>query len=141
MTVQAAIAAELPFLRSEAVARMTSRATIRRKMGRTAQDEDTGVESPVWAVVHESLPFRLAGSSNGDGGSQTVNIDGIEYEQATAVGHLPASTVDLADSDYIEVVSGEWAGSVYSVVKATRKDQATARRVPIAEQARPSEWG
>jgi hypothetical protein len=56
------------------------------------------------------------------------------------VGHLPASTTNLADGDLIEVTSGEWAGDVFRIVAAIRYDQKTARRLPIVEEPRPTEW-
>lgn len=141
MSLQAAIEAELPFLRGEAEARMTSRVTVLRKSGRQTQNESTGEESPEWLPVHTDLPFRLDFSSSSDGGSRTVTIDGVSYESATAVGHFPALTADLLDGDYIDITSGECAGDVYSIVKAVRADQKTARRLPIAEESRPDEWG
>lgn len=140
MTLQDAISAELPLLRVEAEARMLSRVTVHRNTGDTAQDEGSGLEVPVWATVHTDIPFRLDGSSTGDGGSRTVTVGGVEYQQATGVGHLPHDTTDLADDDFIEVTAGEWTGSVYRIIEATKKDQATARRVPVVEESRPGEW-
>lgn len=138
MTLQAAISDELPFLRAEAEARMTSRVTVRRKTGGTTIVN--GLEVPAWATVHADLPFRSGGGTSGDGGSRGVTIGGVTFEEATAVGHVPATTVDLADNDLIEVTSGEWAGDVFRIVAAIRYDQKTARRVPIVEAQRPEEW-
>jgi hypothetical protein len=119
---------------------MTSRVTVRRKTGNMVQNEETGEEVPEWLVIHTDLPFRLDGSSTGDGGSHEVNIGGVTYEQATAVGHFPALTADLEDGDFVDVTSGEWPGAVFSIVAAVRADQKTARRLPIAEESRPEEW-
>lgn len=130
MTLNSAIAQELPFLRAEAESRMTSRANIWRTTGRTTQNEETGEEVPEWEIVHADLPFRLQ-----HGRSRTVTIGGVEFEEATAVGHVPAATTDLADGDHAEIVTGEWAGSVYRVVEAIKGDQMTARRVPVVEVA------
>jgi hypothetical protein len=141
MSLQAAIEAELPYLRAEAEARMVSRVRVLRKSGRQTQNEATGEESPEWLEVHVNLPFRLDFGSSSDGGSRTVTIDGISYESATAVGHFPALTTDLLDGDLIDIVTGECAGDVYSIVKAVRADQKTARRLPIVEESRPDEWG
>jgi hypothetical protein len=126
---------------SEAV-RLTDRATVHRKTGRATQDESTGEEVPIWQdpPPHSDLAFRVDGSSSSDGGSHVVNVGGVDYEQATAVGQFPATTDDLADGDFIEVTSGEWAGSVFSIVAAITADQKTARRVPIREEQRPQEW-
>jgi hypothetical protein len=120
---------------------MTSRVTVLRKSDRTAQNESTGEESPVWDIVHTDLPFRLDFSSSSDGGSRRIEVAGVEYETATAVGHFPATTADLADGDYIDVTAGECAGDVFSIVKAVRADQKTARRLPLTEESRPDEWG
>jgi hypothetical protein len=121
--------------RLAAESRMSSRVTIRRRSSRTTQNETTGEESAVWDVVYTDLPFRSDG-----GGSQTVTLGEVTFEDATGVGHLPASTTNLADGDLIEVTSGEWAGDVFRIVAAIRYDQKTARRLPIVEEPRPTEW-
>lgn len=138
VTVQAAITDELPFLRAEAESRMTARVAVMRKTGDTTIVD--GLEVPEWATVYADLPFRLAGSSTGDGGTRSVTVGGVEFQEATGVGNLPADTTDLADDDLIEVASGEWAGTVLRVVEASKKDQATARRFPVVEVQRPEEW-
>ena len=97
---------------------MTSTVTIRRRTGNTTIVN--GYEVPEWENVHVDIPFRL--------------------DQATAVGSLPWDTTDLRDSDLIDVVTGEWAGSVFSIVEAVKGDQKTARRVPVVEVPRPEEW-
>lgn len=135
------IAWALPQLRAEAEARMTSRVTIYRKSGRQAQNESTGEQSPEWVPVHTDLPFRLDFSSSSDGGSRRIEVAGVEYETATALGHFPAATADLQDGDYIDITAGECAGDVFSIVAAVRADQKTARRLPITEESRPDEWG
>lgn len=138
MTLQAAIEAELPFLRAEAEARQTSRAVVMRKTGDTT--EVNGYEVPEWAAVHVGLSFRSDSGGSSDGGSRGVTIGGVTFEDATGIGHMPASTADLQDDDLLEVTSGEWAGDVYRIVAAVRYDQKTARRVPIVEEPRPQEW-
>jgi hypothetical protein len=133
VSINAAVEQALPLLRAEAEARMTSRVTIRRKTGRSTQNESTGRETPTLADVATDVPFRLDGSSGGDGGTRTVTINGVEYLQATAIGHLPASTKDLRANDLLEITSGEWAGATFRVIEAVSADQKTARRVPIVE--------
>ena len=113
---------------------MTSRVKVRRKGDPTKVD---GYDVDEWLVIYADLPFRLSGT---DGGTRRVTIGGVDFQDATAVGHMPASTIDLADDDLIEVISGEWPGTVWRVVEAVKKDQATARRVPITEAPRPEEW-
>jgi hypothetical protein len=136
-----AIAQELGFLRAEAEARMTARVSIRRKSSLAPQNETTGRETPAWATVATDVPFRLDSGSSSDGGTRRVETGGVEYQQATATGHLPATQRDLSDGDLLEVTSGEWAGSVWRVVEASFADQKTARRVPIVQESRPEEWG
>jgi hypothetical protein len=140
VTLQAAIEAELPGLRAEAEARMTSRVTIRRATGRTTQDETTGSEAAVFEMTHADLPFRLAGTYRGDSPSRTVDVGGVEVTLAVRVGSVPAETQDIADGDLIEVTSGECAGTVWRIVEADFQDQATARRLPIVATQRPTEW-
>lgn len=140
MTLQAAIEAQLPLLRAEAEARMTSRVTIRRKTDQVTQDEDTGEEIPVWDEVHVDVPFRLAGAYHGDAVTRRVTIGEEEYQQAVRTGNLPVGTSDLADSDLLEITAGENTGRILMVLEATWQDQATARRVPVIEVDRPEEW-
>lgn len=120
--------------------RLTSRVTVRRKTGRQAQSETTGEQLPVWSLVASEVPFRL-GTGGSDGGSRTVVVGGVAFEEASAVGEFPAAFDELADGDFLEVTSGEWSGAVFSVVAAVRADQKTARRVPVREESRPDEWG
>lgn len=124
--------------RRAAESRMTSRATVRRKTGVTTQDPGTGREVPVWETVHTGLSFRLGSGSSSDGGSRGVTVGGVVFEEATAVGHFPADTTNLQDGDFLDV-AGEWAG-VWRVVAAIAYNQKTARRIPIVEDQRPSEW-
>lgn len=132
--VQAGIARELPFLRKEAEARMTSTATVRRKTGVMTQDESTGLEVPEWAEVYTG-PMRLVG-----GATRTVTIGGVEFQEATGRADFPHDATDLADGDLVEITAGEWAGTVLSIVEAVKGDQRTARRVPVVEVSRPEEW-
>lgn len=119
---------------------MTSRVNIWRRYELGTQDESTGEQPIDWAAVYVDHPFRTDGASSSDGGSRGVEVGGVVYEQATGVGHLPASTADLEDGDLIEVTSGEWLDDIFEVVAAVRFDQKTARRVPIVEAHRPKEW-
>lgn len=141
MTLQPAIDAELPFLRAEAEGRMKSTVTIRRKTGQLAQNETTGLKSPVWTAVYTDHPFRLGGAERGGSGSRTLVIGGVTTTIAARVGHLPHTTDNLQDGDLIDITAGENAGKVLHIIEATWQDQATARRVPVYEVERPSEWG
>lgn len=135
MTLQSAIEAELPNLRREAESRMTSRATVRRKVPGGSTDAD-GFPVDGWDVVYASLPFRLGGGQR----SRTRRVGDSEVEVAVRVAHFPASTDTLRDGDLIEATSGENAGLVLQVVEVSWQDQATARRVPVVETQRPTEW-
>lgn len=139
MTLQAAIEAELPFLRAEALGRMTSRVVVMRKTGLTDQDEETGAEVPEWAAVHIDIPFRLGGSK-GSAGTRTVTVGAAEVQVATRVGSFAYDTDDLLDGDLIDITSGENAGLVLRIVEADWADQQTARRVPVVSESRPEEW-
>lgn len=119
---------------------MTSRATIRRKTGRTTQDEGSGRIVSVWSVIHADLPFRLGGSDSGDSANRREDVGGVEVQVAVRIGHLPVTAIGLQDGDYIDVTDGENAGTAWRIVEAASKDQATARRVPLLAENRPEEW-
>lgn len=124
--------------RRAAEARMTSRVTIYRRTGLTAQNETTGREVPTWETVATDVPFRL-GSTRGAGASRTTGIEGSEVEVALRTGHLPYDR-SVLDGDYLDVTDGENAGTAWVVVEGDWQDQATARRVPIVAVTRPEEW-
>ena len=130
---------ELAEHRADAEERMTSRVAVMRKTGAKVQDEGSGREVPEWATVESDLPFRSDAAGEA-GSSRAVRVGGIEWMDATGVGHMPATFQDLADGDLLVVLTGEWPGEVFRVVKAVRYDQKTARRVPIAQHQRPEEW-
>lgn len=126
--------------RAAALALMTSQVVVMRRVeGDSDQDEDSGLETQEWAVVDLDVPFRLDGSSTGDGGTRSVTIDSVTYQQATGIGHLPHDQ-QLADDDLLLITAGEWVGSVYRVIEAVKRDRATARRVPVVEESPPTEW-
>lgn len=132
------VAQALPFLRAEAEARMTSRATVYRTTGRLVQNEDDGLEVPEWVIVTYDSPFRLRGTRGGNS-SQTLTIGGVEVTLAVREGHFPIGT-SLRDGDLIDVTEGENVGTVWRVVEADSADQQTAYRVPIIAADRPEEW-
>lgn len=137
MSLQSAIDAELPYLRSQAESRMTSTALVRRLGGKTT-DAD-GFEVDGWTDVYDG-PFRLGGSNRGGAGARTVDVGDVEIEVAVRVAHFPASTVGLRDGDVIEVTAGENTGGFLRIVEASWQDQATARRVPVVEAQMPEGW-
>lgn len=123
--------------RAAALARMLSRATVRRKTGATTTDA-SGRKVPVWEVAHTDLPCRITGMTRGQSPSRTLDIGGAQVQVAIRTAHLPHDTTNLRDGDLLEVV-GESAG-VYQIVEADTSDQQTARRVPIVATQRPKEW-
>lgn len=121
--------------RRNAESRMTSTVTIHR--GGVPTTDENGFEVEGYAAVATGVPFRLGGSRSGDNASRTVTIGGTEVQVAVRVGHLPADTEGLRDSDLLEITDGEHAGVVLQVVEATGADQQTALRVPVFEVRRP----
>lgn len=122
--------------RAAAEALMRSRATVRRKTGDSTQNETTGVNTPEWEFGPLNLPFRPLPKGN-----RTVNIGGVQYDEATVVGSVPHDTTDVQDGDHYEITTGEWAGTVLMVLEAVKGDQRTARHLPMVEVQRPTEWG
>lgn len=119
---------------------MKSLATVRRKGGETVQDEDSGLDVPVWDVVHSDLSMRLSGAAASTSPYRAVDLDGVTVTVPARILHFPADTTDLADGDMVEITSGENAGAVFRIIEASWQDQATARRVPAIGDQRPLEW-
>ena len=138
MTVQAGIDAELPFLRAEALSRMTSHATIKRQSGTTT--DVNGFEVPGWTTLYTALPMRLGGSDRGGAGTRSATAGGVEVQLAVRVASFPHDTTGLRDGDVVEVTSGENVGTFVRIVEAAWQDQATARRVPVIETTEPAGW-
>lgn len=138
MTVQSAVEDELPFLRAEALSRMTSRATIKRQSGTTT--DANGFEVPGWQATYTALPMRLGGADRGGSGTRSANVGGVEVQLAVRVASFPHDTANLRDGDVVKIDSGENAGVFVRIVEAAGQDHATARRVPVIETAQPAGW-
>lgn len=117
---------------------MTSTCVVRRMTGRTAQDESTGLEVPVWDDVYTGR-LRLSGSRNA-ATTRTEDVGGVEVQRALRIAHFPASATGLRDGDLIDVTGGDNAGVVLRLIEANWQDQATARRYPVESADRPGEW-
>lgn len=117
---------------------MLSRCTVRRRTGDFVVTN--GFKVPIWSVEHTDLAIRLAGTSNGAARSAFRDAGSAVSADASREAHVPATTANLADGDYIEITSGENAGLVLEVIEATWQDQATARRMPVTSVPRPQEW-
>lgn len=139
VTLNPAIQRTLPRLRAEALARMTSACTIRRKTGAfTVVD---GQKVPTWTAVYTSLPCRIGGANTGSSGFRSVAADiGGGASVPVRVASLPHDTDDLKDGDLLEVTSGDTSGLVFRLLEVDPQDQATARRVPVVGAPRPTEW-
>lgn len=112
---------------------------VRRKTGRTVQDESTGAKAAVWVVVHEG-PMRLKGATRNSSGTRRDTVPGGEVQLATREAHFPIAVNVIRDGDLIEITAGENAGTVWRVLEADHADQQTARRLPVVSEKRPSEW-
>ncbi len=137
MTLNAAIeSGALSDLRTEATARMTSTAAVRRLTGRTTQNESSGREVPEWTDVYDG-PFRYVG-----GGTKRITVGGVEFQEASGRADFPWDTTGLADGDLIDITAGQWVGKVLRVidVEAGQGDDRTAFRVPVQTTTRPKEW-
>lgn len=137
MTVQSGIERELPFLRAEAAARMTSTCTIRRRTGERDTDP-SGIDVEVWATVYTG-PVRIAGAARGASPVTGRDNRAVEVNHAHRDASLPLGTA-VADGDLIEITAGDTTGLVFRIVEAAGKDQATALRVPVEAVERPPEW-
>lgn len=99
-----------------------------------------GYEVDNWVAIHTALPVTIGGSSGSDGGSRSITIGSVVFEEATGVAKFPATTTDLQDNDVFEVTDGEWPGAMFRIVAAIVADGKTARRIPIVEASRPNGW-
>ncbi|AIY15841.1 DUF6093 family protein [Pimelobacter simplex] len=135
----ARLAARLARGRAMAEARMTSRCAVMRKTGYTEQDEETGLEVPVWAAIHVDLPLRLAGVPRGAATHRTVNVGGVDIEVPVRTANHPHDTADLHDGDLLDIYAGE-TPVVCQILESTGQDQATARRMLVFVVDRPEEW-
>lgn len=128
-------------LREWAEDRMTSRVTFYRRTGRVTQDEATGLEVPVWEVVHTDLPCRFPPARGGASQSRTFDAGGVEVTLAVREIHVPYATTGLEDGDLALVTTGRAVGTVWRLVDATPPaDQATAYRLDVVAADRPEEW-
>lgn len=122
---------------------MDSRANVRRiSSPAETQDETSGLQGDTWVTVYASTPIRIKTPGNAArvANARRETVGGINITQALAQAYMPARVTDLLNDDVIEIVSGEWAGTVWRVLEATVGDQLTSRRVPVLETSRPAEW-
>ena len=136
MTLQAAIAAELPFLQAEAEARMTESFDA---YAPTPGTED-GLEVTTWGAPQYRTPGRVSGRSReGDTTTRTVTVGGVERPVVEGGLHIPlAAGLPAAGWEFECVAVGEVSdpallGRRWRVVDVPVKSQATARRLDVVE--------
>ena len=127
-------------LRARAESRMLSRVIVRRRTGKTVQNEDTGRVYAVWEVVHSDLKCRLRSSTAGAGPMRRDGVPGGDLQTAQPDVDFPYATENLLDGDLYEFVVGENTGAVFAALEIDRVDQKTVRRVPVKAVTRPEEW-
>lgn len=126
----------LGYARVAAEARMTSTATVRRLTRQPSVNPTTGIQS-TWTVVLTDTTGRVSGR-----GTRVEGEGGFAGQQASREWHAPIDTIDVwRDGDLIEVTDGENAGRIFRVLESVGADQRTACRLPVAEVARPTDWG
>lgn len=133
--------AEVAEFRADARARMGAEnggatGNIRRRSPNPVRNPTTGLLGPGWDVVYSELPGRLDGAEQ----TRTVTVGGVATEQSVTLLHLPWDTRDLLDGDLYEITDGDWAGNVLRIIETPKRDQKTARRVPVVDEEKPEEW-
>lgn len=120
---------------------MESRVIVRRRTGKTTQNEDTGRVYATWEIVHPDLECRKRTATSGAGSTRRQAIPGGgETQVAQDEVDFPYATENLLDGDFYEFVDGENAGVVVAALEVSRADQKTVRRVAVKEVPRPEEW-
>lgn len=142
MTLQSAIEAELPFLRSEAESLMQDTFTAYSPTGATTTDAN-GFEVPAYANQGDT-PGKIAGPSmqSRDTNARTVTVGGMDRPVVEGGLHIPVSAavpkvgeygtgweyvlVDLGPMTDPSLLNSRWL-----VVDAPAKSYATARRLDV----------
>lgn len=109
---------------------------IRRRLPDPVRNPTSGLLEDGWDVVHSELPGRLDGAEQ----SRTETVGNVSTEQSVTLLHLPWNTFDLLDGDLYEITAGDWAGHVVRILETPRRDQKTARRLPVVDEEKPREW-
>ena len=139
MTVQAAIESELPYLRSEAEARMTL--TLDAFSGAGGGVDADGLSTTLASTPQGSTVGRLAGSSANvrDTNTTLVDVGGEQRPVMSAGLHIPPSaTLPERGWEYVVTAVGDLddpslVGRRFRVVDVPAKSQATARRLDVVE--------
>ena len=134
--------AELDELRAEELSMMRDRCTLRRPTGRTAQDEDTGLQEPTYEDLATDHPCQVRVGLGPAGTTvRVVDIGGVQHAVIEAGVKLPIGGPDLQRLDEIVLtnlgprtdpaltnavftVVGGWSGSTW----------ATARRIDVVRR-------
>ena len=135
MTIQSAIAAELPFLRAEANAMMQDTFTAYAYEW-TKVD---GLDEQTW-VEKYTTPGKVAGRSrDSDTNTRTVTVGGVERPVVEGGLHIPLSAALPAVGWEFQCTAvgassdPSLLGRRWRVVDVPAKSQATARRLDVVE--------
>lgn len=135
MTLQSAIEAQLPFLQSEANARMADTFTAYAFTWTKVDNLD----EQVW-VEQYATPGRVAGRSrDGDTNTRTVTIGDVERPVVEGGLHIPLSAeLPAIGWEFVCTAVGTLSdpsllGRRWRVVDVPAKSQATARRLDVVE--------
>lgn len=130
--------------RAAAERRMRDRFAVFSPTGHTVQDEDTGLEEPVYQI-EEPVYGRVSGAARtGDTQTRMVNVGGVDRPVLEGGLHIPiAADVPAAGLqgqgwEYECIGLGPTSdpsllGRRYLVVESPAKSDATARRLDVVE--------
>lgn len=135
MSLQEAIAAELPFLQSQAQSRMTD--TFAAYSYEWTKVD--GLDEQVWVEQYDT-PGRIAGRSrDGDTNTRTVDVGGVERPVVEGGLHIPLSAaLPAVGWEMVCVAVGPSSdpsllGRRWRVIDVPAKSHATARRLDVVE--------
>jgi hypothetical protein len=131
-------AAELDELRADAESLMVDTIAFRRRTGRTAQNEQTGREEPVYSDLFTS-PCEVTGRTQGEVTGRTVTVGGVERVVLEGGVNIPVDAGELkaGDEGVITAVAATTdatvLGNTYRVVGFGGRTWATKRRLDVVE--------
>lgn len=116
---------------------MTSTALIRRKGGKTTDDD--GFEVDGWTDIYSALPSWVDNKSTA-GSSRRVSVGDVELQLATRVLKCPHDTMLLRDGDLVAMVGGMCDGRFFRLIDPTPTDQKKQQEFEVVETERPEGW-
>lgn len=136
----------LPRLQAQAESRMGAdnggcTGDLLRRDGTSTQNESSGLVSHGWITLYTGLPARFTDKGKRTDSFGKLQIAEVQEEQPFRVISLPVATTNMINFDLFRVTAGSQKGSVWRILDASSKDQATALRVPAVWVPAPVEWG